>query len=248
MNTLFIGQNLVQLDKVESTNKFASDLIAGVFVPEGTVITAKDQTLGRGQRGTSWHSEPEKNLVLSLILKPAFLSVTKQFQLNKVLSLAVRDLISHYALNNVTIKWPNDIYINDSKVCGILIQNQIKNAQISYCIAGIGININQETFPNDIGKPTSLKLHTGKEYNLDICLEKLCKFIEVRYLQLRSNQDMDQEYLKSLYKINLLVDYQINEELVKGKITGISPEGKLIVEHVGNVVKQYDLKEIKFYP
>ncbi|HET6243994.1 MAG: biotin--[acetyl-CoA-carboxylase] ligase [Bacteroidetes bacterium] len=248
MKTLFIGQRLIQLDKVESTNIFASELISNSFVPEGTLITAKEQTLGRGQRGTSWISEPGKNIILSVVLKPAFLSVTNQFQLNKALALAVRDLFLHYTLNNVTVKWPNDIYINDAKLAGILIQNQIKNAFITYSIVGIGINVNQEKFPWDIPHANSLKNITGIDYNLNECIEKLCEYIEKRYLQLRSNFTIDTEYLQNLYKFDQQADFLVNEQFVKGKITGITTQGKLVVTHSENCIKHYDLKEIKFYP
>ena len=247
MNTLFTGQTLIQLNKVESTNKFASELLADSEVLEGTVINAVEQTSGRGQRGNSWISEPGKNLTLSIILKPSFLPAIMQFQLNKALSLAVRDFFLKFNINDVTVKWPNDIYINGNKASGILIENQLKNARITCSIAGIGININQEQFLGNFNA-ISLKEITGMEYNLQDCLAILCESVEKRYLQLRAGHNLDDEYLQHLYRYNIPSDFLVGELLMKGKITGISPEGKLIIEHGGGVLKKYDLKEISFYP
>ena len=124
MKTLFIGQNTIYLKSVDSTNSYASELLRQNNVPEGTLIYTFEQTKGRGQRGNSWESEPNKNIALSLVLHPSFLSADKQYLLSKITSLAVADLLaemleSSAKENKVKIKWPNDIYISEKKIGGI---------------------------------------------------------------------------------------------------------------------------------
>jgi BirA family transcriptional regulator, biotin operon repressor / biotin---[acetyl-CoA-carboxylase] ligase len=246
MNTLFTGQNIVRLSKIDSTNAFAGRLLNETSVPEGTVIIAEEQTHGRGQRGTNWQSEPGKNLTFSLILKPSFLRADKQFVLNKAISLAVADFIKLVGITEVKIKWPNDILIKGKKVAGILIENQIRNAFISGSIVGIGININQSDFQNELADATSIRIEKSKEENLNECFEQLCECLEKRYLALRGGSDIDSEYLKMLFKYNERVIFEAEELRFFGTIKNISEEGKLQILTDNDVLKSFDLKQIKF--
>ena len=157
-NTLFVGKVLVELPRLTSTNLYAQELLSKSKPSEGTVISTSDQYAGRGQIGSGWESEAHKNITLTFIFYPAFLPIRQQFQLTQAISLGVKDCIEHFVPKNVKIKWPNDIYINDKKTCGILIQNTLSGAQISSSIIGIGININQTHFQTNPPNPTSFKL------------------------------------------------------------------------------------------
>ena len=195
MMTIFIGQYCIKLDKVDSTNSHLTQLCSEKNIPEGAVVITQQQEQGRGQRGTNWQSEAGKNITLSILLKPTFLKPEEQFALSKTISLGVLDFISSIYLSK--IKWPNDIYIDDKKVGGILIENSVSGNSISHSIIGIGINMNQEKFSEELPNPTSLKLISGKEFNLEDCLEQLCSTIEKRYLQLRNHpKEVDSDYLK----------------------------------------------------
>jgi BirA family transcriptional regulator, biotin operon repressor / biotin---[acetyl-CoA-carboxylase] ligase len=246
MKTLFTGQTLIKLDKTESTNDFASSLLANQNVFEGTVVFTHCQTSGKGQRGKAWHSEPGKNLTISVIFKPDFLPVTLQFEFSKAMALAVADFVLVAGMDNVRVKWPNDIYVNDSKIAGILIQNLIKNDKIQYSIVGIGLNINQKAFPEDVPNPTSLALETGEDFKLDYCLERLCEDLEKRYLQLKAGKHVKDEYLERLYRYGEWSKFKSGEEVFRGKIIGISKTGNILIENEEEEVREFGLKEVSF--
>ena len=159
---------------------------------EGSLVTTFNQTAGRGQMGNRWLSEPYQNLAFSIRLNPIFLQANEQFHLNKAVALAVQGVVEKYLSNapqsspkNVSVKWANDIFIGDKKVCGILIQNNLSGSSLQSSVIGIGLNINQLVFPKDLNA-TSLRLETGQLFDLFDCIEQLTKGIEQRYLQLKS--------------------------------------------------------------
>ncbi len=252
MKTLFVGQNCIHLKSIDSTNSYASQLLGQIKPAEGTLIYTFDQQNGRGQRGNTWETEPNKNVASSFILYPSFLQASKQFSLNKIVSLAVADLMAELLkpsdkTSEIRIKWPNDIYVGSKKIAGILIENTLRENNIQNAIVGIGININQTAFNADINA-TSMSLILNKEFDLMQVLEKLSEFIEARYLQLKSNklESIDAAYLQNLYQLNELHNYTSHDQLFEGKIIGISAIGKLQVELKTNEIKEFDLKEIKF--
>ena len=187
-NTLFIGQSTLHFPRLESTNAYAVTLLAKSNPVEGTVISTFNQSHGRGQIGSKWESEPHKNLSLSLILKPTFLPIKDQFWLTKCIALAVKDFLGSYVNDPVKVKWPNDVYIGQRKIAGILIQNNINSKKIHYSIIGMGININQVTFSDWVPNPTSLALESNKTYALETMQAELMPFLEYRYLQLKAGK------------------------------------------------------------
>ncbi|HEX8517370.1 MAG TPA: biotin--[acetyl-CoA-carboxylase] ligase [Bacteroidia bacterium] len=251
METLFIGQNAIHLTAVDSTNSYASEMLRQIRPVEGTIIYTFEQNKGRGQRGNEWHSEPNKNVALSIILHPVFMAPSEQFMLTKAVSLALADLMAELLpdeASEVKIKWPNDIYVHGQKIAGILIENIIADNSIQSCIAGIGINVNQTEFNPVIKKAVSLKLLSGKEYDLVSLVEGLCRYVEARYLQLKSRkwEKLDHDYLKYLFQLNEWKTYIVPGEEFEGKILSVSSSGKLQVELHSAEVKEYDLKEIAF--
>lgn len=250
-------------------------------------MTTFNQTAGRGQMGNRWLAEPNQNLAYSIRLHPTFLQANEQFHLNKIVALAVHDLIdveisnfkSHYEArsNQISnedkeildskfqisserpsnfklqtrnsIKWANDIYIGDKKVCGILIQNSLSGSRLQSTIIGIGININQLDFPKDINA-TSLRLETGQLFDLMPFVEKLTQCLEFRYLQLKSAINFNkihEEYLSKMYRFGVDAIYRRmkDETVFMGKIVGVSPTGQLeIMSDRG--LELFDIKEIKF--
>lgn len=251
MKTLFIGQHAVHLTTVDSTNSYASEMLRQNTPIEGTIIYTFDQTKGRGQRGNTWQGEPSKNVALSLILHPNFLDAKDQFLLTKITSLAVADLMAELLQKqencNVKIKWPNDIYVNDSKIGGILIENILTKNTIQNSIIGIGLNVNQTEFPKEINA-TSLKKISSKEFDLHETINRLCEFIEARYLQLKTNKldNLNHSYLQRLYQLNEWKKYSVSGETFEGKIVSVSSSGKLQIELHSAEIKEYDLKEIVF--
>ncbi len=251
MKTLFVGQNSIHVESVDSTNSYASELLRQIELSEGSLIYSFEQLNGRGQRGNAWESEPLKNVALSLVLYPKFLSVEQQFMLTKITSLAVADLMAEMLETcdkpkKVNIKWPNDIYVNEKKIAGILIENGLRETVIQTSVVGIGINVNQLKF--NVENATSLALLSEKEFELMEVLNRLCEFFEARYLQLKSNklESIDNSYFERLYKLNEWANYRSEETMFEGKIVGVSKIGKLRVELRSGEVKEFDLKEIGF--
>lgn len=254
MKTNFVGRNSIWLENISSTNSFLSDLTAKGMSPEGTVVIASFQQQGRGQRGTTWQSERGKNLTLSILLKPTFIKADEQFALNKAISLGVMDFIAEHIARaenesgkKVKIKWPNDIYIGNKKVAGILIENSVIRDCLIQSVVGIGINVNQEEFPPDIPNATSLKNETGKEIILLTAFEQLAFCIEKRYLQLRSClKEIDADYLRNLYRFNEWSDYRFMKEKINARISGISVHGKLLLKKRNSGIIECDFKEVEF--
>jgi BirA family transcriptional regulator, biotin operon repressor / biotin---[acetyl-CoA-carboxylase] ligase len=246
-DSLFVGQRVIRLDQVDSTNSFTLGILKGMQVEEGLVVTSARQTRGRGQRGNSWESEPGKNITCSIVLKPSFLDPHMQFELTRVASLALsdmlRDIIPH---RNVNIKWPNDIYVDGKKIAGILIENAIVSSRISYSVIGIGMNVNQETFGVTGNTATSLKLLSGTEYDLNNLLKMLCAAIEVRYLQLRAGkpEKLRREYFERLFLAGEFTRYTDFARVFEARITEVTDEGFLVLELTDGTLRRFAMKEV----
>jgi len=246
-----IGHTRIELESVSSTNNYAMHLLEKQEIEEGTVIMTGFQTKGKGQDKNQWLSEKGSNLLLSVIFYPEFLNAAEQFILNKVLSLAIHDFIKQVLKTpNSTIKWPNDIYIDQKKVAGILVQNSIQGSNIEHTIAGMGINVNQDTFPEFESPATSLKLEKGEELDLKNCAIILFKKIALRYHQLRSGarETIHWDYLHSLYRFHTWHNYKIESREFRAKIIGVNEFGKLILEEKEGERLECDIKGIRFLP
>jgi len=244
-NTLFVGKNLVFVPECHSTNTLAMELSQRGSALEGTVIITDNQRSGRGQRGNQWVSQPGKNLTFSLILKPSFLKPDQQFRLTIVMSLAITDYVQNKVQVPVKIKWPNDILVKDRKVCGILIENSLSGDSIQFAVAGIGLNLNQDSFPNL--NATSIKNETNVDQILDKELPVLLEAIEVRYQQLREGKVslLELDYLSKLYRKGELHAFSTLHGVINGIIEGVDPRGRLILQS-SEGRRYYDLKEISF--
>ena len=245
--TLFIGKNIVSLPSCHSTNDFASELIQKQSVFEGTIVITSEQTAGRGQRGNLWEAAAGKNITLSLILKPTFLSPLQQFKLNIAISLAIYECLSSFKLEHLKIKWPNDIYVGNKKMGGVLIENALAGSRIAHSIIGIGLNINQEHFSNE--NATSLRLLTQSQqtFLLENIVEKLCESIEKYYLQLKKQDfvKQHQQYLAILFRFDEMHTFKQGDAIFEAKIIGISEYGFLQLA-IGETIKEFDLKEISY--
>jgi BirA family biotin operon repressor/biotin-[acetyl-CoA-carboxylase] ligase len=246
-NTLFIGKVLLHFEELDSTNTYALNLLSKNKPSEGTVITAHNQSNGRGQIGRNWQSEPRKNLTISLILYPKFLPARQQFLLNQAIALGISDYLQHH-FKDVQIKWPNDIYIGDRKICGILIQNILSGSSIQASVVGIGLNVNQTSFASDLPNPTSMAKVLKKIFNLDVQLAKLCECLEIRYLQLRSDNIalIQRDYLERLYRFQETALYKYPDgKLFSGQIVGVTDTGKLRIHHQRGE-EQFEFREVIF--
>lgn len=247
-NTLFIGKVFHHFDSLESTNQYALNLISKSKPIEGTVISTYNQTKGRGQIGSNWESGINQSITLSIILYPDFLPIHRQFLLNQIIALGVRDFISVHTSHTVKVKWPNDVYVNDKKITGILIQNSLSGKKIATTIVGIGINVNQTEFSSDLEKATSLSLETNQQFDLNKLIPELCFYVEAQYLALKAGkfEQIEAAYLKQLYRYQQAAYFiRPDGQQFEGVIEGITEYGKLCIRHAGGL-EHFDIKEITF--
>lgn len=245
---MFIGQNFIELPAVESTNSFASELLK-TTPPDGTVVFTRDQTAGRGQQGNTWYSQPGQNLTFSLILYPKGFPAQQIFFLNKLFSVALRDLLQvHMPQQKVQIKWPNDLLVNRKKVAGMLVENQISGMYISSTIAGIGLNVNQVDFPEgEYGTATSMSRESGNEFSLNHLLEDLLRKIEARVLAMRAGRTdaVEREYLQYLFGYQEKIPFEIDGQVEERYLAGVDQHGRLALQQ-GRKLEYYNIKEVKF--
>jgi len=247
LDSLFTGAKHYHFSEIDSTNKYALNIIAKNAPAEGTVISADFQTQGRGQYGRHWMSESTKNLLSSIILYPEFLPVSEQFSLSKAISLAVQNTLNSFlSVKEVKIKWPNDIYCGGKKIGGILIQNVISGGRFSASVIGLGLNVNQLKFPEDI-KATSLAIELGVEFDKRELLEILMIDIKTEYMLLQRNlQIQDKRYNDHLYAKNEIRFFEDQEgNLFSAKVLLVNREGNLIVDQDGEY-KAYSFGELKW--
>lgn len=244
---LFIGKNLITLKEVDSTNSYARELLANSGpVPDGTVIMAVTQTGGRGQAGSAWLSEPGKNLTFSMILHCGFLPPPDQFYLSIAVSLGVVDVLKPELGGRASIKWPNDIYSGNQKLGGILIENILSGNRLKSSVIGIGLNVNQLSFPN-LGRAVSMRQLKNAVFDLELLLGKLCHSVEIRYLQLKAGHwdRLRHDYHDDLLGYGAPARYSADSEEFEGTIRGVTREGKLLVESAKGT-GTYDKKQIRF--
>lgn len=240
---------IIRLDSVGSTNAYAAELANKGNLPEGSVVIASTQTEGRGHDTNTWESEPGKNLTFSMILYPRFLPTGRQFILTKVVALGIRETISQLLpKHNVSIKWPNDIYIDDRKVAGILIQHSIMGLGIDNTIVGIGLNVNQLKFHSKAPNPVSLCMISGQEFDLNDVLGLLCRNIEKYYELLRSRHfgQLDKAYLEYFYRINTFCKFRKGDCIIEAQITGVSTYGQLMMDTREGDFLKFAMKEVEF--
>lgn len=239
-----IGLKIIHLERVDSTNNYAAILISEGKGTHGTVILADTQTHGRGQRGAEWQSNAGENLLMSVIIEADNLSVVDQFVLSEVAALSLVFFLRKIGISG-QIKWPNDIYVGEKKIAGILIENQLKGSLINNAILGIGLNVNQMNF--DGLNATSIKKEINRFHApMEILMSWIDSFNEVwHYFLMNGRSKVEELYLENLKGYQRWVEFADLSGEFSGKIEGIDQSGKLIVRKE-NELRTYDLKEISF--
>jgi len=245
-NTRFVGHHFVKLIKVDSTNNYLKSLLSNSKpLSQGTVIMADEQFAGRGQNNQKWVSQAGKNLTFSFYLQPQFLAASNQFKLNQVVALGITDCLTKILGNSCKIKWPNDIYYNDDKIGGILIENKVRGYKISESVIGIGLNVNQIIFDNDLKNPNSIANILGVNYELMPLLGNILLAIEKRYDELEvGNTELDEIFIKRLFKLNQKCQFYSDDQFFYAKIVGVSDTGLLLLA-TDEGLKQFNLKEVE---
>ena len=228
-----------------STNTTLDELCNHQQLPELSCVYTDYQSAGRGQRGNSWESEDGCNLLFSVVFFPEFLPANKQFYLSQVNALALQETLSQYT-DDITVKWPNDIYWKDMKLCGTLIENDLTGMNLSRSIAGTGVNLNQKRFVSNAPNPVSLSQITGKHYTIQTILHQILDRTAFYYEWLRQGkgEEIADRYCKVLYRKEGLHTYRDANGLFQAQIIEIQPTGRLILEDEAGLIRPYLFKEV----
>jgi BirA family transcriptional regulator, biotin operon repressor / biotin---[acetyl-CoA-carboxylase] ligase len=228
-----IGCVHLHFKEISSTNDYLLELLSKTNPQDGTVISADFQHLGRGQYGRQWLGVKGENIAMSVLLAPSYLDIQDQFYVNKAFTLAIvewaKAILSH---SKIKIKWPNDVYIDNEKVCGILIQNILQGAQFKASIIGIGINVHQKTWPKEIPNPTALGLHVDINETASDLIPNLIDHLNSsnELLKLKNFQKINEDFDSYLWKLNENVNLRYQDEIIKGVIKGVNNYGMLIIK------------------
>ena len=243
---------LIELDESPSTNTYLASIAADL--PHGTVVTARRQTAGRGQRGNSWESAPGENITMSVLLRPTGLHPSRQFVISQAVSLAIAGVLRNYMPGlDGCVKWPNDIYVADGKICGILIENVITSAAINHSVVGIGINVNQRRFLSDAPNPVSMAQLTDRSFDLAQLTREFCRAIldEVdaalaAELSASGSDALARRYFASLWRADGFYPYRDNlrGEMIEARIAAVAPDGPLTLELPGGEWRTFAFKEV----
>ena len=208
-----------------------------------TLITTDDQSKGRGQKGNSWESEVNKNLTFSIVCHPDFVAPSRQFVLSQAIALAVSSVDEQ-----LKVKWPNDIYFEDKKISGTLIECDLQGKHIGNCIIGTGLNVNQTTFRSNAPNPVSLKQIYGKDFDREETLQKIINGFEHFYDMIRNGQqeELRQLYLSKLYRREGWHEYEDADGRFTAEFVDIEPTGHLLLRKASGLVKRYEFKEVRF--
>ena len=276
LSGLSSGTPFIELQSVDSTNNYARSMISKGLARHGTVIFSHEQLQGKGQRGKSWHSAKDSSILLSVIVDPAFLELTQQFHLIACTALASQQFLENRSGESIHIKWPNDLYWQDRKAGGILIESVVgsqsavsrQSSAISlqpsaidsqhstvdsqqqgnwkWAIIGIGININQISFPSELKNPVSLKQITGKHSDVVNSAKDLCTALDLYLNKLASGgfEKIYEQYSEHLYKKDEAVKFKKGSRVFQATVKGVSPSGQLITQHT--IEERFDFGDIEW--
>ena len=246
METLFIGKSFLKFNELPSTNSWLMERVSIQSFAEGTVVFAKHQSKGKGQRGATWTAKLSQSLTFSVLLNPKFLPIRNSYDISICTALALHDCLNELR-PGFEIKWPNDIYFKDKKVAGVLIENQMSKSVYQNAVVGIGLNVNQisfEALPNAI----SLKQILGVNFPVENVLERICETLEARYLQLRAGKydSLKQAYLVALYRYKQIHSFRVKNTKFKAIIIDVLRNGRLLIVLENGENRDFDIKEIEF--
>jgi BirA family transcriptional regulator, biotin operon repressor / biotin---[acetyl-CoA-carboxylase] ligase len=253
MGTPTIGHRFVELSTVDSTNKYAADLLVAKNVVHGTVILAHEQTEGRGQRGRLWRSAAGLDIAASTVLLPEHLPAGEQFVLAKIAALAVHDVVTDAmrvsvgrSADRVRIKWPNDVLIDRRKVAGILIANEVVGGFVVSSVLGIGINVNSSELDAEF-HATSLRMETGMEVDRQALVKDLCARLE-HWWQAHLVQDpvLSARYSELLWSKGRFADFELDGQPFSARPMDVDGDGRLLVEDERGTVAAYGLERLRF--
>ena len=239
--------NYVRLEQTDSTNAYLQRRQSECDI-RNWVVSADEQTAGKGMGNNGWESEVGKNLTFSLAVDMGFLPAERQFLLSQAVPLGIIEVLDELLpAETLSIKWPNDIFYENRKLAGILINSTIKASMMDVSIIGIGLNVNQMQFQDWPTHPISLKMISGKDFDLQPLLEQIAERIITKVEQLKTDPtSIEQDYLKRLFRYHTWADYEVGGEVLRLFMTGIDPFGRLKLVDEQQKLHQYEIKQIRF--
>ncbi len=237
---------IIKLNAIDSTNSYLKAMASVNLPKDFTVVVANHQTQGRGQMGTIWQTEDGKNLTASVFKEVDSIAIEKQFYISMVVALAICKALDHLKIPKLSIKWPNDILSANKKICGILIENVIKQNQLKGSIIGFGLNVNQKHF-NNLPKASSINLLTGIVYDRDEILSGILTELQAYFklLDAKNYSEIKAQYETLLFRKDKPSTFENNDgSTFSGIIKGITGTGKLNVWTEDDIIKTFDLKQV----
>jgi len=239
-----MNYNKLFIKETHSTNALLKKMLTEGAYAEKFLLYTDFQTAGKGQMGNSWESERAKNLLFSFVLYPLHIAVNEQFIISQIISLAIVKTLEKYDIG-FSIKWPNDIYWNDKKIGGILIENSIQGKMLKTSIIGIGLNINQMVFLSKAPNPISLAQILGKSIKRKTILYEIFSNFEVLYHNF-DEKGIKQSYFEYLYRNVGFHSYVENGMVFSARIKQVLADGQLELETTAGEIKSYYFKEMEF--
>lgn len=244
---MFVGKNRIHYPSTDSTNEELKRLFLSNELENGTLLTAGFQEGGKGQMGAGWLSEPDQNFLGTYFLRPA-ITLEEVFALNMIVSLSVRETVAEFVVGAVEIKWPNDIVVNGKKIAGVLIENKLTKGKLSGVFAGIGLNVNQQEFPNHKRVCTSLKTEIGVDLEIEVVANRLSFHLQQYYslFQSKGFAFINFLYHKELYLKGEEHPYKVGKDTRFFILQSVNQQGDLQLFNQFGKIEEYGLKEIEF--
>ena len=228
--------NIIHIDETDSTNRWLK------AHGEGTMVVVADyQTAGKGCGTNSWESERGKNLTFSMLIHPTDIPASQQFRITEVVSVALCEVLEQY-IGDVSIKWPNDIYMGDKKICGVLIENRLQGNVIVDSIIGIGLNVNQTEFVSDAPNPVSLRQLLGREIDREALLHDFLETLET----VSSSETTYSAYRNKLFRMGKQAVFSDETGRFEGTIQDVETDGRLLIKDLSGQARRYAFKEVQF--
>lgn len=228
---------IIHINETDSTNRWMKENGKGEMV-----VTTEFQTAGKGCGSNTWESEKGKNLLFSVLIHPHYILARNQFIITQIVSVALCETLKHYINTPIEIKWPNDIYIMDKKICGVLIENKLEGCYIKDCIIGIGLNVNQTKFISDAPNPVSIKQLTGKDMDRKDILATFLKELKTA----SNTKSIHQAYLNNLYRRNTKHLFSTMGRRFEATIVGVNDDGRLMLQDNQGTAHLFRFKEVQF--
>ena len=227
---------IVHIEETDSTNRWLK------AHGEGTMVVVADyQTAGKGCGTNSWESERGKNLTFSMLIHPTDIPASQQFRITEVVSVALCEVLEQY-IGDVSIKWPNDIYMGDKKICGVLIENRLQGNVIVDSIIGIGLNVNQTEFVSDAPNPVSLRQLLGREIDREALLHDFLETLET----VSSSETTYSAYRNKLFRLGKQAVFSDETGRFEGTIQDVETDGRLLIKDLSGQARRYAFKEVQF--